>query len=117
MSPAFDPFSRSCPSRTVLDTVADRWAVLVLVALGDGQARFGALRERVDGISPKMLTATLRALVADGLVERRQVADRLRQVDYELTPIGRSALPAATALVQWAAGQAAAVIAAREDAS
>lgn len=117
MRAAYDPFDRRCPSRTVLDTVADRWAVLVLVALGDGRARFGALKARVDGISAKMLTVTLRDLVADGLVERRQAVGGLRMVDYELTAVGRSALPAASGLVEWARAHAAAVLAARKDIS
>ncbi|WP_300078507.1 helix-turn-helix domain-containing protein [Propioniciclava sp.] len=117
MNPAFDPFNRLCPSRTVLDTIADRWAVLTLVALGEGRARFGALRERVDGISPKMLTATLRALEADGLAARIPVAGGVRHVDYELTALGRSAVPAADALVTWARGHTAAVLDARKEIS
>lgn len=111
---SFDPFNRLCPSRGVLDTVADRWSVLTLTALGDGRARFGALRKRVDGISPKMLTTTLRALEADGLVARLPVAGGLRQVDYELTALGRSAVPAVQALVAWARAHAAAVLDARK---
>lgn len=117
MTPPFDPFDRRCPSRTVLDTVADRWAVLVLVALGDGRARFGALRDRVDGISAKMLAATLRALEADGLVTRLPAARGVRHVDYELTDLGRSAVPAADALVTWARGHAGAVLANRKEIS
>ncbi|WP_232548429.1 winged helix-turn-helix transcriptional regulator [Propioniciclava soli] len=117
MTPAYDPFNRLCPSRSVLDTVADRWAVLVLVALGDGRARFSALRERVDGISPKMLTATLRHLETDGLVSRRPGTGGIRQVYYELTDVGASAVPAAAALVAWARAHAADVQAARQEIS
>lgn len=113
MTGGFDPFNRSCPSRTVLDTVADRWAVLVLAALEGGEARFVTLRERVDGISPKMLTRTLRALEADGLAARREIPGGAPAVAYRLTDLGATAAPLAVGLVGWARTHAGAVLSRR----
>ena len=61
---------RSCPSRLILDHLADKWAVLIVVRLAFGTLRFAELRRAVDGISQKMLTVTLRDLERDGLVIR-----------------------------------------------
>lgn len=109
-TPAFDPFDRRCPSRTVLDAVADRWALLVLAALADGPLRFGEVRERVDGVSQKMLTQTLRELARDGLVDRTQAPHGPPRVEYALTPLGRTAATPASDLVAWARTHADAVL-------
>ena len=65
---AFDPYSRGCPSRRLLNQIGELWTVLVVGALADGALRFKEIGERVDGISYRMLTQTLRALERDGLV-------------------------------------------------
>lgn len=110
MSHAFDPFDRNCPSRTVLDALADRWALLVLAALAGGPLRFGEVRARVDGVSQKMLTQTLRELARDGLVERTEATHGPPRVSYALTDLGRSASATASGLVAWARSHAAAVL-------
>lgn len=84
-----DVFSRDCPSRTVMDTVAGRWGTLALVALGEGPYRFNALRRRVDGVSEKMLSQTLQALERDGLVIRDVQSTIPPKVEYSLTEFGR----------------------------
>ena len=73
---AFDPYSRGCPSRRLLNQIGELWTVLVVGALADGALRFKEIGERVDGISYRMLTQTLRALERDGLVTRTQYAVR-----------------------------------------
>ena len=97
-----DPFDRNCPSRQVLDRIGDTWSVLVVAALADGARRYGELAARIDGVSPKMLTQTLRGLERDGLVERTVHAVVPPRVDYELTRLGRSLLGIVDALAEWA---------------
>ena len=63
----WDPYDRNCPSRRLLDRIGDRWTVLTIGALADGPHRFGVLTSRIDGVSQKMLTQTLRGLERDGL--------------------------------------------------
>src|SRR5215469_14837432 len=65
---AWDVFDPECPTRAVLDRIGDRWTVLVVLVLLSGTHRFGELRAQIAGVSPKVLTATLRALERDGLV-------------------------------------------------
>jgi DNA-binding HxlR family transcriptional regulator len=110
----FDPYQRACPSRTVLDRIADRWTVLVVGALHGGPMRFSQLAQRVDGVSQKMLTQTLRGLERDGLVERTVHAEVPPRVEYELTRSGREALEPLRALERWALDHAAQVLAARK---
>ena len=76
--------------REILERVADKWTLLVLEALEDGEMRFSRLRERVGGVSQKMLTKTLRQLERDGLVTRRVHPVVPPRVDYKLTPLGES---------------------------
>ena len=86
----FDILSPACPSRTVLRHVVDRWTPLVVTVLADGPSRFGELRARVGGVTPKVLTQTLRSMERDGLVTRTQLPGVPPRVDYELTDLGRS---------------------------
>ena len=99
-----DVYARNCPSRQVLDRIGDAWSVLVVGILRDGSLRYSELAERIEGISPKMLTQTLRALERDGLLTRTVHAVVPPRVDYELTPLGRSLLGLVRALEEWAEG-------------
>jgi DNA-binding HxlR family transcriptional regulator len=85
----FDVFSRTCPSRPVLEHVTGRWGSLVLAALQDGPVRFNDLRRRVDGVSQKVLAQTLQALERDGFVSRHQMTIFPLRVEYTLTPSGQ----------------------------
>ncbi|QIK68636.1 helix-turn-helix transcriptional regulator [Nocardioides sp. HDW12B] len=97
-----DPFTAACPSRTVLDRIGDKWTVLVISSLTDGPQRFGELARRIDGVSQKMLTQTLRGLERDGLVTRTIYAEVPPRVDYELTDRGRTLIAPLQALISWA---------------
>jgi DNA-binding HxlR family transcriptional regulator len=97
-----DAFLLACPSRDVLGRVSEKWAALALVALADGPMRFNAIRRRLEGVSQKMLTQTLRRMERDGLVKRTVVDERPLRVDYELLPAGKSLLPLLSALKGWA---------------
>jgi DNA-binding HxlR family transcriptional regulator len=107
---AFDP---NCPTRTVLDNVTSRWAVLVLWALLEGTLRFSDLRRRVGGVSEKMLAQTLQRLERDGFVLRVAHPVIPPHVDYSLTPLGEPAARQVAGLASWIEGEVPAVLAAR----
>jgi DNA-binding HxlR family transcriptional regulator len=112
--PPFDPYVAACPSRQTLDRIGDRWTILVFGALADGSKRFTELARRIEGVSQKMLTQTLRGLERDGLVTRTVHAAVPPRVDYELTALGRTLSGPIAALEQWALDHMADVLAARE---
>ncbi|WP_125100624.1 winged helix-turn-helix transcriptional regulator [Leucobacter chromiireducens] len=110
----WDPYERDCPTRQLLDRIGDRWTVLIIGALADGPLRFGELARRVDGVSQKMLTQTLRALERDGLVTRTLFPQVPPRVEYELTDAGRTLRGPLGALDDWAREHMGGVLAARD---
>jgi DNA-binding HxlR family transcriptional regulator len=96
-----DLTAAACPSREVLDHVTSRWGTLVLIILQEGTLRFGALRDRVGGVSEKMLAQTLQVLEYDGFVDRRVYAEIPPKVEYSLTPMGRELAAHLDALGRW----------------
>ena len=105
----------ACPTRQVLDRIADKWTMLVVVALEPGTLRFSELRRRVDGISQKMLTQTLRGLEQDGFVDRDVLPTVPVTVRYTLTPLGHSLADAVAGIRAWAYANMDAIEAARAD--
>lgn len=97
-----DPFNAQCPTRRVLDRIGDSWAVLILIALGDGTLRFNALRRRIDNISQKMLSQTLKSLERDGLIRREVFATVPVTVEYSLPELGRTLAATVDSLRLWA---------------
>ncbi|MEV2278712.1 helix-turn-helix domain-containing protein [Nocardiopsis sp. NPDC049922] len=97
-----DAYLRDCASRNVLDLLSSKWVCLVVGALSGGPMRFGALRRRLDGITQKMLTRTLRDLERAGLVDRRVFPTTPPQVEYSLTPLGRNLGVLMGAIRSWA---------------
>ena len=81
----------ACPCRDMLDLLANKWSALAIGALEDGPQRFGVLRSRLQGVSPKVLTQTLRRLEDHGLIERQVFAEVPAHVEYSLTPLGEDA--------------------------
>ena len=110
----FDILSPACPSRTVLRHVVDRWTPLVVMVLADGPSRFGEMRSRIGGVTPKVLTQTLRSMERDGLVTRTQLPGVPPRVDYELTALGRSLQAPIDALRTWIHTHSAQILAHRE---
>ena len=106
-------YAKDCPSRQILDRIGDTWSVLVVMMLADGPQRYTALSRRIEGVSPKMLTQTLRGLERDGLISRTVHAEVPPRVDYELTDLGRSLLGLVRGLEQWAVTHIDDVLAAR----
>ncbi|TCR68922.1 helix-turn-helix domain-containing protein [Bosea sp. BK604] len=97
-----DPFDAKCPTRQVLDRIGDRWAVLILISLERETMRFNALRRRIEAISQKMLSQTLKSLERDGLIDRKVFATVPVTVEYSLTPLGRTLSQTVHALTLWA---------------
>lgn len=77
-----------CPTRQVLDRIADKWTVLTVIVLAKETKRFSQLQREIDGISQKMLTQTLRSLERDGLVNRTVYPTVPPKVEYQLTKLG-----------------------------
>ena len=92
----------SCPSRTSLARIANKWTAMIVIALDGRTLRFGQLRAEVDGISAKVLTETLRDLERDGIVERRAHAEVPPRVEYRLTHLGQTLTEPLDALARWA---------------
>ncbi|MBV2362931.1 winged helix-turn-helix transcriptional regulator [Streptomonospora nanhaiensis] len=97
-----DMVDEVCPSGLSPFRVGDKWAGLVLKLLEDGPRRFGELRVPLHRVSPKVLTASLRALERDGLVSRTEHTGQGRRVEYDLTPLGRSLLGPLAVVCAWA---------------
>jgi len=90
-----------CPSRLLLDQIADKWSVLILASLCDGPLRFNAIKRRIEGVTQKALTQCLRRLERNGIVERRVIAASPISVEYEITALGRSLERPFRALYVW----------------
>jgi DNA-binding HxlR family transcriptional regulator len=99
---AWNVYSTDCPTRLVLDRIADKWAVLVLGLLGNGPVRFNRLRRQIEGISQKMLSQTLKSLERDGLVSRKVTPTVPVTVEYSITPLGETLSATVDGLRIWA---------------
>jgi len=103
--------------KAVVETLArigDKWTVMVVGALSKGPIRYNEIRRRVEGISQRMLTLTLKGLEQDGLVTRTMYPTIPPRVDYELTKLGRKLIVPLQALSEWARENRPAMLAARE---
>ncbi|WP_371318255.1 winged helix-turn-helix transcriptional regulator [Paenibacillus elgii] len=104
-SPKTSSFGNSpatCGYSRVLELISDKWTALVMYTLEDGSVRYGEMGRRIDGISKKMLTQTVRKLERDGLVRRHVTPTVPPTVDYSLTPLGETLLQPMKELRQWA---------------
>lgn len=98
----------------LIGAVADKWSMIVLETLDEqGELRFTQISKAIPGISQKMLTQTLRALEANGLVARHDFATVPPHVEYRLTPLGVSLGHAVGPMFQWIEASYPAVLRAR----
>ena len=98
----YSVLSPGCPSRLVLDRIADKWTALVIQILArGGTLRYSALKREIGDISQKMLTQTLRSLERDGLIRRKVYPDASPRVEYALTPLGRTLIEPLNGLCRW----------------
>lgn len=98
----YDVYSQNCPTRLVLDHIADKWATLILWRISDGPIRFNELRRKVEGISTKVLSQSLKELERDGLVVRRAFATVPVTVEYSITALGGTLAEKMATVTQWA---------------
>lgn len=96
-----DVYAAMCPCRDWLDLLAQRWTALAIGALEDGPRRFGQLRTQLEGISPKVLTQTMRRLEEHELVTRTVYPEVPARVEYALTDLGHSAAQPLRSLRNW----------------
>ena len=82
--------SANCSSRLLLDQIADKWSILVIAVLCAAPTRFNVIRRRLEGITQKSLTQTLRRLERNGIVARRVIVESPIAVEYSITPLGQS---------------------------
>jgi DNA-binding HxlR family transcriptional regulator len=101
-NPPPNPYDSKCPTRIVLDRIADKWTVLVLGVLSQRPLRFNQLRREIDGLTQKMLSQTLKALERDGLVARKVIPSAPGTVEYSITPLGVTLSATVDELQRWA---------------
>ncbi|EME63807.1 winged helix-turn-helix transcriptional regulator [Amycolatopsis decaplanina] len=106
---------RDCPSRTVIEALANKWALYVLGAIRryERPMRFSELRRLLDGITQKMLTQTLRSLERDGLIRRDVYPTVPPRVEYGLTPLGVDVGRLTNAVAEWAVENVDQIVASR----
>ncbi|MGW5647889.1 winged helix-turn-helix transcriptional regulator [Saccharopolyspora sp. NPDC003752] len=105
----------ACPINEVLDHVAGKWSIGILVAAADGPVRFTELERSIQGISRRMLTLNLRKLERDGLLVRTVHPTVPPKVEYELTPMARELHETLAGLVGWAERHRPGIVRARAD--
>ena len=101
-SAKWNVYDQNCPTRLVLDRIADKWTVLIVGRLAIGTHRFGELRRDITGISPKVMTQKLRDLERDGIITRKIYASVPPKVEYRLTPLGQTLIGLLDSIRVWA---------------
>ena len=91
----------ACPVETTLMLIGDKWKVLILRDLLPGTKRFGELKKSIGNVSQKVLTAQLRDMESNGLVNRKVYPKVPPRVEYSLTELGRSLKPILDAMWDW----------------
>ncbi|WP_431953902.1 winged helix-turn-helix transcriptional regulator [Nocardia lijiangensis] len=82
-------YRADCPSRPILDQIADKWSMMVMAVL-ERPRRFNDIKRRLEGVTQRVLTQTLRRLERNGMIERRVLPTSPVGVEYSLTPLGKS---------------------------
>jgi len=98
----YDISNPRCPTQQVLDRIASKWTMLVILALSGSPRRYAQLQRQIKGVTKKMLTETLRGLERDGLVLRRVYHTVPVQTEYELTALGTSLAETVAVIRSWA---------------
>ena len=96
-----NPYNRECPSQNILALIGSKWSMLILCSLRDGPMRTHELKRRLQGVSSKMLTQTLRELERHGIVHRKDFGEVPPRVEYRLTALGSSLAALVIEIEQW----------------
>ena len=99
--PEPDIFTLNCPTQQVLDVIADKWIVIILYCLAYDSRRYSEIHRRIDGISQKVLTQSLRKLERHGLVKRQVLSEMPLNVSYSLTSLGQTLVEPLLMLANW----------------
>ena len=105
---------RNCGTRVAIELISPKWRTLIMCALTDGEYRYNGLLRKIEGISPKMLTQTLRGMERDGLVERRSNGSVLKGGEYSLTRLGMTLQARLDPFCRWAEANHEALIVRRQ---
>lgn len=98
-------YRSDCPSRPILDQIADKWSMMVMVVL-DEPTRFNEIKRRLEGVTQRVLTQTLRRLERNGMIVRRVLPTSPVGVEYALTPLGESLQEPFGRLYDWTVSHA-----------
>lgn len=109
-----DLFAPECPQSAMPIRIGEKWAGMVIVCLADGPRRFSELKVPLRGVTPKVLTETLRALERDGMITRTVHDENPPRVEYALTDLGRTLFGPMQVCREWAAANLDKLLAARE---
>ncbi len=90
-----------CPVATTVELIGNKWKLLIIRNLLDGEQRFTQLKNGIPGISQKVLTDNLRIMEEEGIISREVFAQVPPKVIYSLTEIGKSLLPIIDAMAEW----------------
>lgn len=102
VAPRVNELRIDAPHRELLDQVLDKWSLSVLNELCERPCRFNQLRRAVPAVTQKSLTATLRRLERNGIIERHVMTTRPVAVEYRITPIGKTLRAPIDVLLAWA---------------
>ncbi|MFE8937961.1 MULTISPECIES: winged helix-turn-helix transcriptional regulator [unclassified Streptomyces] len=103
------------PHRELLDQILDKWSLAVLSELCERPCRFNELRRAIPRVTQKSLTATLRRLERNGVIDREVVSTRPVAVRYRITPLGKTLRHPIDVLLAWTSRNMPAIQRARED--
>ncbi|WP_405412775.1 winged helix-turn-helix transcriptional regulator [Streptomyces decoyicus] len=98
-------YRSDCPSRPILDQIADKWSMMVMAVL-DKPTRFNEIKRRLEGVTQRVLTQTLRRLERNGMIVRRVLPTSPVGVEYSLTPLGKSLREPFGRLYEWTVNNA-----------
>lgn len=90
-----------CPVATTVQLIGSKWKLLILRELLTGAKRYNELKKSINGISQKVLTATLKSMINDGLVIRTAYPEVTPRVEYSLSELGESLRPIFDIMGQW----------------
>ena len=108
-------FTLNCPTQQVLDIISNKWSVIVIYCLAYKPRRYKQLERKIEGISQKVLTQTLRRLETNGLVKRKVYPVVPPQVEYSLTSLGETIIEPLAKLAEWSELNFAAIEIARQN--
>lgn len=94
-------FTLNCPTQQILDVISDKWSVIVLYCLAFQPRRYNDIQRRIEGISQKVLTQSLRRLERHGLVRRTVLSEIPLSVEYSLTELGETLMDPLLAIATW----------------